>query len=456
MLPLTAAVSGLLAGLALSAALPPSFRASVRVRAEWDRPGDGVAVRRLSNEASRRLQQVRQRLTSPAAIARALRDVRSDPSGSQAAAASPAETEAVRDAVDVRPGDDGTYLVGYAHRDAVRSALVANRLTDALVEEVASEAAGSKPDAEALRVRLLEARRTLEEKEVALLGLRQRETGAVSGGKAATVPSPGPLEKETRKVSVELAAARARAELLRQTIETAPAAATVEPSGPAAELARLRTNREDLRRRYTDAHPDVEAIDRRIRQLEANLPPAAAPAPAPPVEPSALAEVEASIRALEEREALLEAEAAKVNGRRQPAGRPADDRRGLLLDVQRAQESYQALVAEWRASETASLVRGSGLILFQVLEAARTPDRPTFPDRRLLAVTGLSLGLALGLVAALVAELRDRTVKGPEDVQALLSAPLLATLPLVRASRFRSSAPPRPRGPADGGSIHGG
>jgi polysaccharide biosynthesis transport protein len=450
LLTLAPAALGLLVGLALGVTLPPSFRSTVRLRAEWDRTGSGAPGMRLPDEAFRKLQQVRLRLASPAAITQATGGVRSDPSGTHQVAASPEAARAVRAAIDVRPGDDGSYLVDCVDKNAARSALVVNQLTTMLVAEVERETAASQAAAEGLRVRLLEARRELEEKQVALLGLRQQEMSTAPGRSPVIASSPGPLEEETRRVSAELSAARARAELLRQATEATTAVAPPEATGPSAELARLRTNREALRKRYTDAHPDVEAIDRRIRKLEAlqpQPPSAAAPASISALPPGAstLAEVEASIRALEEREALLEAESAKVSGRRHLTEGVMDGRSELLSDVQHAQDAYQKVLAERRASETASLVRGSVLTRLQVLEPARTPQRPFFPDRPLLAAAGVCVGLTLGLVAALVFELRDRTVKGEEDLRGLLGAPLLATLPLVSSPwlRSRSSGPRR-------------
>ncbi len=57
---------------------------------------------------------------------------------------------------------------------------------------------------------------------------------------------------------------------------------------------------------------------------------------------------------------------------------------------------------------------------------------PESPDYLFFGLAGTLLGLTLGLVATLVAELRDRTVKGPEDLGDILPVPLLATLPEVR------------------------
>jgi uncharacterized protein involved in exopolysaccharide biosynthesis len=76
-------------------------------------------------------------------------------------------------------------------------------------------------------------------------------------------------------------------------------------------------------------------------------------------------------------------------------------------------------------------------VRFKLIGAAAIPPAPESPSPAVFGVVGAFLGLALGLVAALVAEHRDESVKGPEDLAAILDVPLLATLPEVRERDLR-------------------
>jgi uncharacterized protein involved in exopolysaccharide biosynthesis len=69
---------------------------------------------------------------------------------------------------------------------------------------------------------------------------------------------------------------------------------------------------------------------------------------------------------------------------------------------------------------------------FELLADATLPATPESPDPVLHGLAGALVGLLLGLLAAVVAEHRDRSVKGPEDLEDILPVPLLATLPEVR------------------------
>jgi uncharacterized protein involved in exopolysaccharide biosynthesis len=72
---------------------------------------------------------------------------------------------------------------------------------------------------------------------------------------------------------------------------------------------------------------------------------------------------------------------------------------------------------------------GSAISGWEVVAPAAAPSASERPGVVGFAAVGAALGLLLGFVATVVAEWRDPTVKGPEDLEAILPVPLLATLP---------------------------
>ncbi len=206
------------------------------------------------------------------------------------------------------------------------------------------------------------------------------------------------------------------------------------PDLPNQELNRLRDDLAALRARYTDQHPDVETLRRRIARLEAAEAGATpAPAPTPPVETGEeirLAEEE--LAALAEQRALLESRMARL------ASVPVSPDRGepSLLERRYAelqdryvtleQQREQALQGEVRARSRSSA-------RFHVLDAARPPETPYFPSFPLFAAAGTLLGLLAGALGVVAAEGLAPSITTPEDVEEILGSPLLAEIPMTRA-----------------------
>ena len=400
-----------------------------------------VDPRTTADVAARRLQAVRQRALGRDAVERVLQETVPYPPQGGGTVARSEQIEALLSDVSIEPRGADSYELRYVHRDPVKAALVPNRLAGLLLEANKGDESG-RADPALLEARLVAARKVIEEKEAALRRLRDGLPRAVLDPTAATPTPVERLDSDRRAVALELSAARARADRLRLTIDADSQPVPADGSA-SAELAALRAQRAELRKRYTDEHPDVEALTRRIRRLEAAMPSAVEPTPTAQLQSlrAQLADVEAEIEALTEKEAALAAEGARLAAPAPPpravrsASPSKPDVAGLARELEQAQASYLALEAEWRTAETASRLGRGPRARFEILQPAAVPTGPSFPNRPLFGLFGLGFGLALGLAAAVAAETRDRTVKDAEELQELLSQPVLAQIPFVRVLR---------------------
>lgn len=75
-----------------------------------------------------------------------------------------------------------------------------------------------------------------------------------------------------------------------------------------------------------------------------------------------------------------------------------------------------------------------------VLSEAVTPKKPTFPNKPLIFGGGLVLGAALGLLLSLLLEFLNRRVRGVEDLQSGMDAPLLA---IISSAGLKEGKPSR-------------
>jgi hypothetical protein len=144
-------------------------------------------------------------------------------------------------------------------------------------------------------------------------------------------------------------------------------------------------------------------------------------------------------QAMEEKAAAF----ARYRAEMRDASKPDLQLKGLARDYDQARKAYLEVEEQWRAAEAASRLGQGGRARFTLLRRASPPHAPSFPNPVLFALVGAALGLAVGLEWAFLAELRDRSIKGPEDLGEVLPHALLAEIPLVPVRRFGRRVPAR-------------
>ena len=121
----------------------------------------------------------------------------------------------------------------------------------------------------------------------------------------------------------------------------------------------------------------------------------------------------------------------------------ARGRRSQLADVKRRVEDLQhdigidtVRLAELTANrETIKLSGEAGPIAAQIVDHARRPRRRTSPKLLMEFLTALALSLMCGVAWAYAAEYMDRRISNPDELEAVLDLPLLATVPNFRTVR---------------------
>jgi capsular polysaccharide biosynthesis protein len=74
---------------------------------------------------------------------------------------------------------------------------------------------------------------------------------------------------------------------------------------------------------------------------------------------------------------------------------------------------------------------------YKIIEPARIPLAPFWPDQRKIMALGVLLGLIVGGAAIFLVEMFDHSFKRVEDVQEVLQLPVLATIPRIEKLTFR-------------------
>ena len=106
----------------------------------------------------------------------------------------------------------------------------------------------------------------------------------------------------------------------------------------------------------------------------------------------------------------------------------------------------QQQLDDLQTQRSATIPRG------QVIETAELPSSPSSPNFTTNGVLAALLGIALGVGLAFLRERLDDRFRGKGDLERLIDAPVLATIPRFRSQRKTSSPGPlafrTPRGPA--------
>jgi polysaccharide chain length determinant protein (PEP-CTERM system associated) len=429
------------AAVALAYTLPRKYVSSTLILVEAEQIPASF-VERTGTENSRRLQTVRQEVLSRTRLERVIQELDPYPGD---AGRKPLGTivEGMREAIAIRVKGNDAFAIEYVHRDPQKAMVVANRLATLFIEEIeANRGRHVAETSQFIESRLEEARHSLEATEESLRRFKEKHMGTLPEQLPANLSTLNRLQLEQQNVGEDLRAAQVRL----ATAEAAAAAVppTVRTDDP--EVMRLRGELAALRTRYTDEHPDVQALLSRLQRLEGQR---GTPAPATDggrgATSAALQQARLEVRTLQARQADLVRRASVFEARVDETPRTEQELQTLTRDHQKLKDNYLTLLNKKMSAHMAEKLETQWTgERFRMLDPAALPERPIFPRKLYFLIGGLALGLAVGLAAAAAAELVDPTVKSLGELHALFSEPILATVPHIAGPVIREAVP-RPR-----------
>ena len=275
------------------------------------------------------------------------------------------------------------------------------------------------------------------------------------------------LTDDVMKLRLELSAAERAREAYRRELQAEepqlPADTVVRKSPEIVELeARLDAQKkslDDLRRRYTDDHPDVSSTRRVINELGAELRElrkaeaakssgrgaGAATSPVYQKLRISLAESEANAAGLRSQLASKQAQLDQVRKAASQSPQIEAELAQLNRDYDVIRKNYDALVSRRESAALGErLDKSAHLAEFRVVEPPRAPMKAVFPSRLHLAGMAVVGSLLAGIGVALLAALARPTVDSTAALRALTNRPLLGTVSSyatpVAAARQRMGA----------------
>jgi succinoglycan biosynthesis transport protein ExoP len=201
--------------------------------------------------------------------------------------------------------------------------------------------------------------------------------------------------------------------------------------------------------KYTPEHPDVVRLTHEVQEWEKTV--AAAPANGTLARERAHADNPAYIQVKGQLDALGVERESAVKKRdalraklddyeRRLAQEPAVERqfRELARDLDSAQLKYQEIRSKQTEVQVSqNLETEHKGERFTMIEPPLPPEKPISPNRILILAMGMVLSLAAGAGAAMLRDTLDVSVRGVQDIRALLSVPPLAAVPLITTQAER-------------------
>jgi polysaccharide chain length determinant protein (PEP-CTERM system associated) len=438
LLPFAAIVA---ASVVASRVVPKKYYAYTSILVESEKVPGSVAPRAATERSDRR-QTIRQEILSGTRLEQVLKETSPYPDYGGSVTLTDL-VESMRNALDVSVRGSDAFTIGFVHGDPQKAAEVVNRLATLFVEETARARAQQIEDAYSfLDTEVVEARRNLEAKEEAVRRFKEDHMGTLPEQSAASLSTLQRLQLQVQAVGDDLRAALARqSELEKQLADLSRGSTVPELSdGPLAEISQLKKQLASLRTRYTDSHPDVRHVLARLAQLEGSLSGEQKPTT---VDSNAivtatelrLEHTKREVAALQEKRSDFEQRIAVLQARIDATPRTEQELTTLTRDSGNLKENYFALLNKKLDAQMAAKLeqRWKGES-FRILDPARVPERPFFPNRILFVTVGIVLGLVAGLAAAVLAEILDHSFKSLADVEAL-PYPVLSAIPYMKARR---------------------
>jgi polysaccharide chain length determinant protein (PEP-CTERM system associated) len=292
----------------------------------------------------------------------------------------------------------------------------------------------------------------LDEQDARLAAFQRAHIGALPENQGTNLDVLGGLVTQLDAATQALNRAQQDRTYAESTLEQQLAdwKATLNGHNPqtyAEKVTALETELLALRSKYTEDHPDVVRLK---RDLEAARKLAAADiqsgattgsASIPVIEPAQIQALRGQIQQFEqtirERTAQQEDLHRRIRtyqARVESSPTIEQEYKALTRDYQSALEFYNTLLKQRDLAQMATdLEHQQQSEQFRILDPAKAPERPSFPDPLKFGLGGLAGGLALGIGLALLLEIRDTSVRSEKDIEVLLHLPVLAVVPTVKA-----------------------
>lgn len=458
------ALLALLAGFLISYAFPAKYTSQSVVLVEEQKVPEGYVKPVVTEDLTQRIATMQQQVMSPSRLQPMIARLGIGKGRNQDEVVDEIRQNLniepvipdIADAKKHKPGQGNDYPGFYVEftannpRDAQQ---VCSELTSMLLaENLQTREQVAQSTTDFLSRQLQEAKRNLEDQDNKLADFKRRYMGQLPGDEDNNMKILMGLNSQLDANTVSLNRAQQDKSYTESLLATQLATwrtsqTATDPQSLQQQLSALQTQLVSLQARYTDDHPDVVKTKADIAEVKKRLSQMNAAAAqgsdgnekAGVTEPPEIQQLRLQVHQYQDAIAAgareqkrLQDQIASYQGRLALSPAVEEQYKQLTRDYETAQKFYNDLLAKKSESQMATdMERRQQGEQMRLLNPADLPDSPSFPNRWLFAGGGLGAGFVVGLGVALWMELRDKSIRTEQDVEAVLELPMLVSVPWV-------------------------
>jgi polysaccharide chain length determinant protein (PEP-CTERM system associated) len=439
--------------------LPNKFRAQTSMLVVPQRVSESYVRSTVNSKMEDRLRSISQQILSRGRLEQVIQDFNLYPEERRQATMEDV-VERMRKDIEVDPVRGDAFWVAFNSDDPRTAMRVAERLASMFIEEnLKDREVLAEGTDQFLEAQLDDSRRRLIEHEKKLEAYRQKYAGELPSQLNSNLQVIQNTQMQLQALAESLGRDRDRRLVLERAIAdaqvspTTAASARTTPEEPLAvsggrigdQLEAARKTLAAFETTLKPAHPDILAMKRLIKDLEAKAAAEAAQPTAATLTPDQLARqtrmrdlkteldnIDREIARKQAEEQRLRNMTVEYQRRAEAAPTRESDLVELMRDYDTLQKIYSNMLAKKEDSKiSANLERRQIGEQFKILDPARLPETPVSPQRARIDLLGALGGLVFGLVLVAFLEYRDASFRSETDVVVALGLPVLALVPRV-------------------------
>jgi polysaccharide chain length determinant protein (PEP-CTERM system associated) len=419
-----------------------------------------------SMDPAERQRAVQQLLLSPTVLERVIREEKINPSKPPAEVARWLRDNLARNIevpapvglngrVDPTRGID-LFYVGYTDNNPARAQRITNRVASVFVDENSKAiAVRAENSADALQQQLSESQAKLTDLENKLRVKKQGYIGRLPEQTGANVQMANGARSQFESLSMQIRAEQDRLSMIESQIDQMRRGVGTEGMTTAAISASqsMQKRVDDLEAQlaadralgYTDKHPDVERLQREIKQARADVVASKQDQPSnrdellrsDPLYRQKVQERDTTrlhIKELQNAASLSQRQIGEYQSRVEVAPVVEQELASLDRDLTSEKARYSDLTTRLSQARVAEdVARKQGGERFSILYSANLPDEPIEPQPLRIMAIAIVAGLVLGAAGAIGREFMDRSVHDTRALQNEFEVPVLGEIPRIAA-----------------------